>query len=61
MTEAEKTIAFLEGLADRLDRWAEESMGYGWSTHQVSANREAANDCRRQAARLRAEIKGAQS
>ena len=48
------TLLFLDSLADRLDKWATESQSGGWSTHQVSANRSAADDCRRTAARLRA-------
>lgn len=42
----------LLGLADRLDGWAAQSESSGWSTHQVEANREAANDCRRAAANI---------
>lgn len=48
--------AFLDGLANRLDDWARQSEGGGWSTHQVGVNRDAANDCRRRAAELRAAI-----
>lgn len=44
---------FLDRLADRLDSWAAESRSGGWSTHQVAANLETANECRREAARLR--------
>jgi hypothetical protein len=54
LAQIEATATFLEGHADILDRWADESKSGGWSTHQVKANREGANDCRRQAARLRA-------
>lgn len=46
------TIEFLLSLANRLDRWADETRYYGWNTHQVEANRGAANECRRQAANL---------
>lgn len=46
-------VVFLEDLANRLDRWADETRIGGWSTHQVKANQDAANDCRRQAAKLR--------
>jgi hypothetical protein len=49
----ESTIQFLSSLADKLDGWAETSLSGGWSTHQVEANRSAADDCRREAARLR--------
>jgi hypothetical protein len=56
MSTLEKTVNFLEGLANTLDGWAEASTAGGWSTHQVKANRDAANDCRRHAAQLRAEI-----
>lgn len=46
-------IEFLERHADTLDRWAEQSLK-GWSsTHQVVANTEAANACRRMAAQMR--------
>jgi hypothetical protein len=48
-------IRFLEKLADRLDDWAEESLRGGWSTHQVRRNREAADECRREAAKVRRE------
>jgi hypothetical protein len=50
------TIDFLLSLADRLDGWASASENGGWSTHQVKANRDAANDCRRQAAILRQDL-----
>ena len=53
MSAVAATIRFLEDLANRLDQWAEQSKRGGWSTHQVAANAEAANDCRRQAAKLR--------
>lgn len=46
------TKGFLLGLADRLDGWAGQSQASGWSTHQVAANREAADDCRRVAANI---------
>jgi hypothetical protein len=46
--------AYLSTLADQLDMWAEESRNGGWSTHQVQANINAADSCRRMAARLRA-------
>lgn len=48
-----ETVEFLMDLADRLDKWAEESRTGGWSTHQVDRNREEANSCRRKAAELR--------
>lgn len=51
--EVTAAILFLDGIADRLDRWAAESRTGGWSTHQVQANADAANECRRMAARLR--------
>lgn len=47
---------YLSTLADQLDAWAEESKTGGWSTHQVQANINAANSCRRMAARLRAAL-----
>lgn len=56
MDVIEQTIKFIDSLALKLDGWAEQSRRGGWSTHQVSANIEAANDCRRQAARLRASM-----
>jgi hypothetical protein len=49
---AEATL-FLDGLANRLDQWAEQSRVGGWSTHQVDANIHQANECRRAAAKLR--------
>lgn len=52
-TQLSTTILFLEALADRLDGWAKESRSCGWSTHQVSANLSAADDCRRMAAELK--------
>ena len=48
----DSALAF-DALADKLDGWAEASRRGGWSTHQVKANEEAANDCRRRASRLR--------
>ncbi len=39
-------------LAIMLDSWAEESTKYGWSTHQVQANRAQADLCRLYAGRL---------
>lgn len=64
MTEAFEHLAaaaeghahFLDAMAWRLDGWAQESRDGGWSTHQVSANRSAAEDCRRVASALRADI-----
>jgi hypothetical protein len=53
MTEIIETIEFLENLADKLDKWAEDTVNGYWSTHQVAWDRAAANDCRRQASRLR--------
>lgn len=47
------TVEFLMDIADRMDLWADESRSGGWSTHQVEANKAAANDCRRKAAELR--------
>jgi hypothetical protein len=46
------TAYFLNALADKLDGWASQSRNGGWSTHQVAANIDAANDCRRWAAGL---------
>ena len=50
------TATFLEGLADTLDTWARQSRSGGWSTHQVEPNMTRANDCRRRAAEIRAEL-----
>lgn len=44
---------FLEKIADIMDRWAKESRDGGWSTHQVEANIETANECRRMAASIK--------
>lgn len=46
----------LNGMADRLDEWAAQSLSGGWSTHQVDANRAMANEARRCAAQLRRTI-----
>lgn len=46
-----ETAKFLMQLADRLDDWAKTSQKYGWSTHQVRANQQAASECRAQAAK----------
>lgn len=35
--------------ADRCDAWAQESLDWGWSTHQVKPNKELADDLRRAA------------
>lgn len=43
-------------LADRCDRWANESRSGGWSTHQVEDNIKTANDCRRYAATIRSAV-----
>ena len=51
----QSVIAFLFDAADELDRWADESVPGGWSTHQVQRNRELADKCRRHAASLRHE------
>lgn len=56
--EAAQTVQFLNAMADRLDRWAKDSKAGGWSTHQVTPNEEAANECRRRAAELRAGLLG---
>jgi hypothetical protein len=45
--------AYLSTMADQLDAWAEQSRTGGWSTHQVTANIDMANSCRRMAAKLR--------
>lgn len=44
--------AYLNTVADQLDKWAEESRSGGWSTHQVEANIALANSCRRKAAQI---------
>lgn len=49
MVEIDDAIDFLNRAADQLDRWAMESRTGGWSTHQVTANRRWADECRRQA------------
>lgn len=58
---AKFTAVFLDRIALRLDAWADESRRGGWSTHQVTPNREMANECRREAAELRAAIFGAEA
>lgn len=44
---------FLDAVANKLDRWARDSVSGGWSTHQVKPNREMADECRRTAAQCR--------
>ena len=44
--------SFLLAAANKCDAWSEESIKGGWSTHQVRANRELANDLRRMAAEV---------
>ena len=44
---------FLDQIANVLDTWADDSRKGGWSTHQVGANQEQANACRREAASIR--------
>jgi hypothetical protein len=48
-TRIERLTKALLDAANRCDRWAEESRRGGWSTHQIEANRELANDLRRAA------------
>lgn len=50
-------IAF-DGMANIMDAWADESRRGGWSTHQVEANRQQANNARRYAAQIRRAITG---
>jgi hypothetical protein len=50
------TAIFLDGVANQLDQWAKESRNGGWSTHQVEANIQWANNCRRRAAEIRIEL-----
>lgn len=45
-----ETADFLLKMADDIDGWAEQSRSGGWSTHQVTANREAAAKLRERAA-----------
>lgn len=60
MNELERAVRdaaeYLMDLADILDSWAEHSLKGGWSTHQVSANEEWANNCRRKAGKLRSAL-----
>lgn len=56
MLTTSELIRFLENSASLLDRWAEESLRGGWSTHQVEPNRGLANDMRRMASRVRDSI-----
>lgn len=52
-SDAQKIDALVKAIneaANTCDRWAEESLSGGWSTHQVAANRELANRLRRAAA-----------
>jgi hypothetical protein len=51
--QLESDAHFLDGLANDLDSWAEQSRSGSWSTHQVQDNIARANDCRRRAAVIR--------
>lgn len=53
MPDLAPVASFLEHIADRMERWANDSVQGGWSTHQVQANRQAAFECRSEAFRLR--------
>jgi len=56
LTELKREVLVLEDMADLCDAWANESKDGGWSTHQVKAHREAANECRRRASDVCAAI-----
>jgi hypothetical protein len=56
-----EAVELLETAADLCDAWAGESQQGGWSTHQVDVQKRAAALYRGHAARLRKEIKEAQS
>ncbi|MGY3609895.1 MULTISPECIES: hypothetical protein [unclassified Bradyrhizobium] len=49
----EETAKRWDGTADQLERWANESLSGGWSTHQVEANRAEAEYCRANARNAR--------
>lgn len=51
--ELEDAARTYEETANTLDAWAQQSREGGWSTHQVKANREAADALRRKAAGYR--------
>lgn len=44
--KAEKLAEELDNVAKTCENWADESRDYGWSTHQVTPNRELAGRCR---------------
>lgn len=50
VTIAHELAALLMEEADLLDRWAQQSITGGWSTHQVDPMRERADELRRKAA-----------
>ena len=52
----EHCAQLFDTLANKMDRWATESLNGGWSTHQVDENRKAADDCRRYAASIRSAL-----
>lgn len=49
----QEMASYLDQKANLMDDWAEESISGGWSTHQVQAQRDLANEFRRKAAQLR--------
>ena len=57
LAELRDVAASLELHAELLDRWANESTKYGWSTHQVDAQKNTADAFRRQAAHVRGVIR----
>lgn len=52
----EETSDLLLSSADQCDKWAQESVRGGWSTHQVDANRKMADQLRLESDRLKKEI-----
>lgn len=49
----EQACVEMSQAADKCDGWAEQSVGGGWSTHQVKPNRELADTLRRRASMTR--------
>jgi hypothetical protein len=47
MTREQELKQALIDTANQLDRWADESVTYGWSTHQVKPMRAKADELRR--------------
>lgn len=56
--ELREAIKLLEEEAVQLDRWADESLSGGWSTHQVKPMRKRAEFLRNKVNALRVQVHG---